>query len=176
MKPLNLFPERSILQHREEFKYLHIGLVQVGVKPFKLGIDSPVLVTLRDKRHLNYSNSLLATLQSNLKNGPAYFNCRPNFTVSLQDPHILSTLTLDIHSKGLELDSNTHSMVVMYRACYRLMHTAATSPRALKSSPIGLTLVFETNFGKSSTTVTKCLSWDQITQDPTWRLGDEFHV
>ena len=94
---LNLFSKSLILQHREEFNYLHVGLVQVAVKPlFRLGLDIPVLISLRDKRHEDFSNSLLGMVQSNLENGPVYFNCYPNFTLSLHDPHILSALMLDL--------------------------------------------------------------------------------
>ena len=94
---LNLFSRSLILQHREEFNYLHVGLVQAAVKPlFRLGLDIPVLISLRDKRHEDFSNSLLGMVQSNLENGPVYFNCYPNFTLSLHDPHILLALMLDL--------------------------------------------------------------------------------
>ena len=80
-KFLNLFSKSLILQHREEFNYLHVGLVQVAVKPwFKLGLDTQSLspYEMRD-----FSNSLLGMVQSNLENGSNYFNCYPNFTLSV---------------------------------------------------------------------------------------------
>ena len=93
---LNLF-SKSLILHREEFNYLHVGLVQVAVKPlFKLGLDIPVHISLRDKRHEDFSNSLLGMIQSNSENELIYFNCYPNFALSLNDPHILSALMLDL--------------------------------------------------------------------------------
>ena len=94
---LNLFSKSLTLQHREEFNYLHVCLVQDAVKPFfRLGLDIAVLISLRDKRHEDFSNSLLGMVQSNQENGPIYFNCYQNFTLALQDSHILSALMLDL--------------------------------------------------------------------------------
>ena len=46
------------------------------------------------------------------------------------------------------------------------------SLRALRSSPKGLTMLIEANIGKSSVTVPKTLSWDQITRNTLWKIED----
>ena len=46
------------------------------------------------------------------------------------------------------------------------------SPRALRSSPKGSTMLTEANIGKSSVTVPKTLSWDQITRNTLWKIED----
>nr|KAJ0188164.1 hypothetical protein LSAT_V11C900485590 [Lactuca sativa] len=47
---LHLLSSRSILEHRTKYKFLHVGLVQIAIKPlFRIGIDAPVLLILRDE-------------------------------------------------------------------------------------------------------------------------------
>ena len=75
------------------FNYLHFGLIQIALKPLsRTGIDQPVLMLLRDKTLLKFEDSLLGVVQTNLCNGAVYFNCEPNFQVSLHDQTILNTL------------------------------------------------------------------------------------
>ena len=92
-----LYSEEAIRNHRQKYKYLHIGLIQIAVKPLhRLGLDSPILLCLRDSRYKNFQNSLLAIMESNLADDPVYCNCYPNFSVDLSDPNIFKTLTLNI--------------------------------------------------------------------------------
>ena len=54
---LNMLSLRSILEHGQKYKFLHIGLVQIAIKHlFRLGIDVPVLLILRDKRQKDFQN------------------------------------------------------------------------------------------------------------------------
>ena len=46
------------------------------------------------------------------------------------------------------------------------------SPRALRSSPKGSTMLIEANIGKCSVTVLKTLSWDQITRNTLSKIKD----
>lgn len=101
---VKLLPEETLFRSREKFKYLHIECVQVALKPlFREGLDVSVYLALRDKRHRRFTPSLLGIIQSNLERGPVYFNCKPNITISLHDDTIMDTLSLDVHSQGLEL-------------------------------------------------------------------------
>ena len=85
------------MEHRKEFEFFHIEAVQITLRPmFRSGLDTPVLAILREKEHKDFSNSLLGIIESNLAERPIYFNCFPNFTVALDDPHVLKTLTFDI--------------------------------------------------------------------------------
>ena len=137
------------------------SILSLGLISISLGLDIPVLISLRDKRHEDFSNYLLGMVQSNLENGPVYFNCYPNFTLSLNNPHILSALMLDLRSKNLNIKAETYSSVVIFRVYYKLMN-ANIFLRALRSSPKGSTMLIEANIGKSSVAVPKTLSWDQI--------------
>lgn len=75
---------------------MHIGFVQIAVKPmFRLGLDIPILVMLRDARHKKFDHSLLAVLESNIAHGPIYSNCYPNFFIDITDENIFKTLTIN---------------------------------------------------------------------------------
>ncbi|CAL8992099.1 unnamed protein product [Prunus brigantina] len=92
----------SIKKHKNDGNnFLHIGLVQVAVKPLtRLGLKASILLCLRDARFTEFSDSTLGVIESSLCNGPVHFDCYPDFTVSLSDPHILKTLTLNIKTEG----------------------------------------------------------------------------
>ena len=48
----HLLSKNSIYEHSRKYKYLHIGCVQVAIKPLiDMGIDATVLMCLRDIRH-----------------------------------------------------------------------------------------------------------------------------
>ena len=90
--------------HRKEgHNFLHIGLVQVGVKPLiREGLNCSIFMALRDIRHIRFDDSFLGTIQTSLSNGPVHFDCFPNFTISLHDPHIRKALTLNTKtSRGI---------------------------------------------------------------------------
>lgn len=49
---IQLFPRDDILKYRSEFEFLHVGAVQVALRPmFRSVLDTLVLAILRDKRH-----------------------------------------------------------------------------------------------------------------------------
>ncbi|TYK01213.1 Enzymatic polyprotein [Cucumis melo var. makuwa] len=170
---INLLPEETLFKVKNKFKYLHIGCVQVALKPlFREGFDVPVYLALRDKRHLRFTPSLLGIVQSNLEKGPVYFNCKPGLTVSLQDKNIMDTLSLDVHSQRLELKDGSLPFAVSYRIYFKLMHTNI-SPKALGVSPKGYTMLMEVNMEKSSMTIPRTLKWADLTKDPIWKLQGE---
>ncbi|KAH1213815.1 polyprotein [Glycine max] len=93
----HLLSKNSIYEHSRKYKYLHIGCVQVAIKPLiDMGIDAAVLMCLRDIRHNQFEDSLIGTVEISLGQGPIYFNCYPNKTVSLMDRNILDSLFLNI--------------------------------------------------------------------------------
>ena len=59
--------ENSIYEHSRRYKYLHIGCVQVAIKPLiDMGIDAAVLMCLRDIRHNKFEDSLIGTVETSL--------------------------------------------------------------------------------------------------------------
>ena len=107
---IQLLSQNTINHHRNKFNYIHIGLVQVAIKPlFRLGLDIPVFVCLRDVRSTKFTDSILNMIDSNLANGLVYFNCFPNFSMNINDPSILSSLTLNIKTKNMNIRSPNYS-------------------------------------------------------------------
>ena len=98
LESLQLLSQNTINHYRKKFNYIHIGLVQVAIKPlFRLGLDIPIFVCLRDARSTKFTDSILNMIDSNLTNGPVYFNHYPNFSMNINDPSILLSLALNIN-------------------------------------------------------------------------------
>ena len=93
-----MFSNRNINDFlAKKFSYLHIGLVQVAVKPLtRKGINASVLMCLRDARFKNFSDSILGMIIASLYDGPIYFDCYPDISLTLDDPNIVKALTLNI--------------------------------------------------------------------------------
>ena len=94
-----LFSKKNIGEFiaTKKFNYLHIGMVQVVIKPLtRKGINASVLMCLRNARFKNFKDSFLGLITTSLYNGPIYFNCYPDLTLALDDPNIVKALTLNI--------------------------------------------------------------------------------
>ena len=103
------------------YKFLHIGSVQVTIKPLtRLGINAYVLC-LRDARFINFRISILGMIQSSLFNGPIHFDAFPNLTLALDDIHILKALTLNILTFGYEKEEGSRPLAIIYQIYYKLM-------------------------------------------------------
>ena len=51
----------------KKFSYLHIGMVQVSIKPLtRKGINTSVLMCLRDARFKNFKDSILGMITASL--------------------------------------------------------------------------------------------------------------
>ena len=94
-----LFSKKNIGEFiaTKKFSYLHIGMVQVVIKPLtRKGINASILMCLRDARFKNFKDSILGLITTSLYDGPIYFNCYPDLTLALDDPKIFEALTLNI--------------------------------------------------------------------------------
>ena len=139
---LNLLSLKSILEHRQKYKFLHIDLVQIAIKHlFGIGIDAHVLLILKHKRHKDFQNSILAVTETNIANGQIYFNCYPIFSVGLFNKNILETLVLTVETKNLEFKDNIKPLAIIYRVCYKTI-TTMLEPRTHLSSPRNETIIF----------------------------------
>jgi hypothetical protein len=119
----------------KKYKFLHIGSVQVAIKPLtRLGIDASVLLCLRDARFLKFKTSILGMIQSSVYAGPIYFDVFPNMFVSLDDINFLKTLTLNIQTKGYDMEEGSRPLAIIYHIYYRLMKTRF-NPQAIFKDP-----------------------------------------
>jgi hypothetical protein len=64
MRKSNSFP-KSIEKYRQKYNYLHFGVVQIAAKPFyREGLDTSLLLYLRDICFLNFNDSLLGMVET----------------------------------------------------------------------------------------------------------------
>ena len=119
-----MIKQESIESHlRDNYRFMHIGLVQVAIKPvLKKGINALIYMALRDKRLRKYKSSLLAVIQTNICKGPIFFNCYPDFMVDLTCPMTTEALKLEVHIQGNEF-LDFKNFVVIYRGYFRLRST-----------------------------------------------------
>ena len=171
-KTIQLFSKDAIEHHRKNnYKFLHIGLIQVAVKPLiRLGMDIPIMICLRDARLLDFNNSLLGLISSNMAKGPIYFNCYPNYSISLKDPHIMKVLTLTIQTKNLRSEEGVHPLMIVYRIHYKVMGTTVT-PKALRYTPPGETILLEANLENNLVVLPRKLNWENLTKSTDWDLN-----
>ena len=74
-------------------------------------------------------------MESSLHNGPIHFNCFPDFTLSLNDPHLLKALTLNIKTAGeiTQMIEGSQPLALIYRIHYKTMKTYLNSSFKQKS-------------------------------------------
>ena len=97
---------------------------------FCLGLDILVLVYLRDVRATKFTYFVLSMIDLNLANGLIYFSCYPNFSMNINDPSILSNLTLNIKTKNMNFVEEAQTIAIIYRIYYIVM-TTQLNPRAM---------------------------------------------
>ncbi|PIM98952.1 hypothetical protein CDL12_28556 [Handroanthus impetiginosus] len=158
-KELSMLSKKLIEQHKQKYKYLHLGMIQIGLKPLtRLGLNTSALILVRDKRHNQFEDSLLGIVESTLCDGPVYFKCFPNFTVSLTDANIMQSLILNIKTEGFDMLKGTPNVALVHRLCYKVMNTVVPKTR-VSSTDIydkkGETTLFITDLEKNNILVPK---------------------
>ena len=73
-------------------------------------------------------------VESSLYQGPIYFNCYPNFSVSLIDETILQTLELDIETSGYNMYEGAQLLVIVYRIYYKDRKSTRLNSSHLRTS------------------------------------------
>jgi len=157
---------------RNKFNYIHFGLVQIAIKPLsRTGIDSPILMFLRDKTLLKFEDSLLGAVQSNLCNRAIYFNWAPNFQVSLHNPTIFNTLVLNVHLPEIKFQQPRHGYFLLYRIYFK-QSTSEFNPRCLLQDDKGETtiLAVHSKDTPTSTYTPKQLIWTEFTIPDQWKI------
>ena len=85
---------------------------------------------------------MMGVMESGLYNGPVYFNCFLDFTLSLSDPYILKALTLNIKTADqiTNMHDGSHALALIYRVYYKCVKTNL-NVHALIKSPKDQTLL-----------------------------------
>ncbi|KAI5346219.1 hypothetical protein L3X38_014098 [Prunus dulcis] len=164
----------SIAKHKKDGNnFLHIGLVQVAVKPLtRLGLKASILLCLRDARFTEFSDSTLGVIESSLCNGPVHLDCYPDFTVSLSDPHILRTLTLNIKTEGYNVLPGTQPLALVYRIYYKVTGTNMNF-QALNKSPKDQTFLSQSHTSDAHIQVPHTIKWSEVALPKDWTLVTE---
>ncbi|PIN20109.1 hypothetical protein CDL12_07206 [Handroanthus impetiginosus] len=149
-------------------------MIQIGLKPLtRPGLNTSALILVRDKRHNQFEDSLLGIVEPTLCDGPVYFKCFPNFTVSLTDPNIMQSLILNIKTEGFDMLKGTPNIALVYRLCYKLMNTVVPKTR-VSSTDIydkkGETTLFIIDLEKINILVPKTIAWNQVKLHEVWTL------
>ena len=165
----HLLTKQSIAEHARKYRYLHIGCVQVAVKPLiREGLHASILMCLRDIRHQDFKDSLLGTVETSLGHGPVYFNCFPNKTVSLLDRNILDSLFLNIQLHGLNMKEGSIPTALIYRIQYKVMNTC--NSRVLLKSDDRETTLFVIDMTKANVTIPRLIRWDEVQLPKSWSI------
>ena len=164
--------KKSINEHiNKKYNYLHIGSVQIGLKPLTRGsLDVAILLCLRDKRHNRFYDSLLGTIESSLSHGPIFFNCFPDLTVSLDDKNILDVLFLNVKLHGYDMKEGFVPITLVYRVQYKVMNYITSNFLKTKCDKSGETTLFLTDETKTNVIVPKIIQWSDITLPEKWAL------
>ncbi|KAK9668629.1 hypothetical protein RND81_13G073100 [Saponaria officinalis] len=151
---LNLLSHASIQRYiQNKYMFIHFGLVQVPVKPLvHKGIHCPIY---------------MAVVQTNVCNGPVYFNCFPDYTVDLSYPLIQESLILDLHVSENKFKEFAKFFAIVFRIYFRLM-SSTVNPKfihepSLKEETVFIEVHAKDNKTKYLVTTAKALPWDKIT-------------
>ena len=82
-------------------------------------------------------------METSLHKGPIYFNCYPNFALSLFDRNIMDALTLNIKMNGYYMKEGLKPLAIIYRIYYKLMTTTLDPQSMVEPSPKGHTLLLQ---------------------------------
>ncbi|KAK2975741.1 hypothetical protein RJ640_022747 [Escallonia rubra] len=168
-----LFSKSALEKHKRKFRYVHIGLVHIGITSLtKEGLDTHVWAALRDDRHLSFDDSLLGMIETSLCNGPMYFNCYPNFSVSLSDPHIMDVLTLDIKTQRYNMRPQAQNLVLIYRIYYKAMSTICPAFKQI-ADPGKSVILFQSNPNKTNVMLPRRIKFNELTPPEDWIIENK---
>ncbi|KAG5629015.1 hypothetical protein H5410_000732 [Solanum commersonii] len=129
---------RDIEFYKSQYKFLHIGMVQIAFKPLTLkGLPETFLAALRDARNIIFRQSLMGSIESTVAYGP----------LSLTDSNILDALTLNVKTHGYNYAAGSELICLSYRIYFKLL--ATLNPRCKLYDTSDQTILVETNFVKS---------------------------
>lgn len=170
----NLLSKNLINGYPEDFKYFHIGMVQVALKPTKVGSNISAIICLRNKDCNNFHESVWGMVESSLCNGPIYFTYFPPPQRSSSASDLSSGICIDVNIEGSSMMGGDESMILMYRFHYKLMNkryrprTRTLCRRGADEE--GKTTLFLTDIAKSNRVVSKIISWDQVVVPARWMV------
>ena len=147
--------------------------MQVAAKPLtRLGLNTFIVMCLRDNKHLDYQDSIIGAVQAGLNDGPIYFQCFLNFIVRLRDVDILDSVFLHVKTHGFKFKEGSSLVSIITRFAYKSMTTSIGSG-ALCTNPKGETILFHSNaLNKSNFIILKRIMWNEVEFPETWHFAN----
>ncbi|KAG5577379.1 hypothetical protein H5410_057513 [Solanum commersonii] len=156
---IRLLTKRDIDVYKNQYKFVHIGMVQIAFKPLThKGLPETFLAALCDARNLNFRQSLMGSIESTVAYGLVYFNTQPNLQLSLTDSNILDALTLNVKTHGYNYAPGSELICLSYCIYYKLLATLNSRCKLYDTSDH--TILVETNFTKSKNS-DGCIQFDE---------------
>ena len=109
-------------------------------------------------------------METSLHKGPVYFNCYPNFSLSLSDRNIMDALTLNVKTDGYYMKEGLEPLAIIYRIYYKLMKTTLDPQSMVDPSPKGYTLLLQTSTLDIRLCVPKQIQGKDINLPEQWKL------
>jgi hypothetical protein len=152
------------------FKFLHIGVVQVAVKPLtRIGIDASILMCLRDARFNQFRTNVIGMVHISLFNKHVYFDTFPNITLSLSDVNIFKALTLNVLISGYDILIGSQPVVIIYHIYYKLLKTNL-NPQAIIKNSGESTLLIHNSTRDANIRISRMMKWSEITLSNEWLI------
>ena len=148
-------------------------MIQVAAKPLtRLGLNTSIVMCLRDNRHLDYRDSIIGAVQAGLNDSPIYFQCFPNFTIRLRDVDILDSVVLHVKTHDFKFKEGNSPVSIITRFAYKSM-TTNVGFEALCTSPKGETTIFHSDMrNKSNVIIPKKIKWNEVEFPETWHFAN----
>ena len=164
---------KSIERHKCDYNFIHFSMMQVAAKPLtRLGLNTFIVMCLRDNKHLDYQDSIIGAVQAGLNDGPIYFQCFLNFIVRLRDVDILDSVFLHVKTHGFKFKEGNGPVSIITRFVYKSMTTSVGSG-ALCTSPKGETTLFHSDMlNKSNFIIPKRIMWNEVEFPETWHFAN----
>jgi hypothetical protein len=130
------------------------------------------MLGLRDARFTDWKDSLLGVIEATMHDGPVYFDCYHDFTVSLSDLHILKVLTLSIRTQGYRVLEGVQPLALIYRIYYKCTGTNMNF-QAINRSPRNQTMLIQSSQSNTNIRVPRTIKWTEVRLPKEWRLTNE---
>ena len=114
---------------------------------------------LRDARFKIFNDSILGMITASIYDGPVYFNCYPDLTLTLDDPNIVKALTLNIASSGYHMEEGRKPFALIYRIYYRLLGTQMNPCAKIPREPSSKTMLIQCSTPDAKIQVPKMIQW-----------------
>ena len=171
---IRLLDSKSIEKHKKDgYNFIHFSMIQVAAKPLtRLGLNTSIVMCLRDNRHFDYRDSIIGAVQVRLNGGSVYFQCFLNFTIRLRDADILDSVVLHVKTHDFKFKERNIPISIITIFAYKSMTTSIGS-RALCTSPKGETTLFHSNMlDKTNFIIPKKIKWSEVEFPENWHFAN----